>query len=174
VSAGEKVLGIVATVVAALAIAAASQWSVRAGSDQALVRLSWRAEPIRVEECRTLTDEELAEIPAHMRRSEECTGLYVDYELRLVIDGREAYVDTIAPAGMRRDRPIYVIHDEPILAGDHEVTVRFSALLPEGYESDDGPAELEWSGPFPLAPYEVGLITLDADGASLERRVRAR
>jgi hypothetical protein len=43
------------------------------GSD-ALLRLSWSGRPERIERCRELTDAELAERPAHMRRRLECEG----------------------------------------------------------------------------------------------------
>jgi len=169
VSTRAKALSVVVTIVLGVAIAAPSQWFVRAESDRALLRLSWRTEPIRVEECRTLTEEELADVPTHMRRAEECTGYHVDYALRLSIGGREAHVDTVAPSGLRRDRPIYVIHDEALTPGDHLVEVRFSALVPRGFVSDGAPVELVWSDSLSLAPYEIGLITLDPTGRTLVR-----
>lgn len=164
-----KVMSVAVTIVLGVAVAAPSQWLLRAESNRSLLRLSWRTEPIRVEECRTLTEEELADVPAHMRRAEECTGYHVDYELRLSIDGRDVYVDTMAPSGLRRDRPVYVIHDEPLTPGDHRVEVRFSALVPRGFVSDGAPVELVWSGSLGLAPYEIGLITLDPTGRTLVR-----
>lgn len=141
-------------------LGAFSQWPVHEEPEGAVVRLSWRMEPVRVEECRTLTDEELADVPAHMRRAEECVGDFVDYELVLVVDGREALVDTIAPSGLRRDRPVYVLHDESVEAGRRRVEVSFSALLPADYVSEDGPTTLRWTGSMALEPGEVGLVTL--------------
>ena len=169
-SAAWKLASAVVTVVLCVALAAFSQWPVHEEPDGAVVRLSWRMEPLRVEECRTLTDEELADVPAHMRRTEECTGGTVDYELVLTIDDREALVDTVAPSGLRRDRPVYVLHDQAVSAGRHHVAVAFSALVPADYVSEDGPTTLRWTGEMDLEPGEVGLVTL---GSSERRLVRA-
>lgn len=166
---GQKLASALVTVALLAITAGLSQVPTRSADGDALVRLSWRTEPIRVEECRTLTEEELAEVPAHMRRTEECTGYFVDYEVRLEIDGQEPTVDTIAPSGLRRDRPVYVLRDRPIPPGRHSVTVTFSALVPESFEPDDRPVTLEWAGSMDLGPGEVGLVTLDDRGRSLVR-----
>ena len=156
----------------ALATAALSAWPVRSNEPEAVVRLSWRLEPIRVEECRTLTSEEQARLPAHMRRTEECTGNFVDYALHFVVDGVPV-VDTVSPSGLRRDRPVYVLVDRSVSPGAHEVDVTFTALLPDGSQTD-GPTRLTWSGAMELQAGEVGLITLDEAGGSLLRPERPR
>jgi hypothetical protein len=138
-------------------------------SGDAVIRLSWRTQPIRVEQCRTLGAEELEALAAHMRQPEECTGAFAEYELRLVVDGAER-VDTIAPSGLRRDRPIYVFRDEAVATGAHTVSVRFAAIIPDGVSPVEPPAVLEWSGSFDLAPYEIALITQNSAGSSLLRR----
>jgi hypothetical protein len=51
-------------------------------SDDAMIRLSWRARGARVEECRPLTAEELERIPSHMQREEICEGTVLPYRLR--------------------------------------------------------------------------------------------
>lgn len=161
--------GVVSVVLAAV-ITALSQWPVSMADEGAFVRLSWRTEPIRVEECRRFTDEELAGIPSHMRRAEECTGDFVDYELTLVLDGGTPSVDTLSPSGLRRDRPVYVLHDEAVAAGVHGVEVTFRALVPEGFEVTDRPVTLTWSGEVPLVARQVGLITLDPTGTAFVLR----
>lgn len=159
----------VVTVVLAVVLAAFSQWPVHEEPEGAVVRLSWRLEAVRVEECRTLTDEELADVPAHMRRAEKCVGDFVDHELILAIDGQEVLIDTVAPSGLRRDRPVYVLHDRPVEAGRHRVEVTFSALLPADYVSEDGPTTLRWAGDMALEPGEVGLVTIGPAGRQLVR-----
>lgn len=169
-STGRRIAAGVLAALMAVAVAAFSQWSVPNASDDAFVRLSWRTEPLRMEECRTLTEEELARVPAHMRRTEECVGDYVDYELVLGIDDGEPRVDTIKPSGIRRDRPVYVLRDVPVVPGNHRVAVTFRALVPPDFESDEGPITLEWSGRMTLGAGEVGLVTHDPTGTALELR----
>ena len=161
--------GVVSVAVAVVTIVF-SQWPVQSPSDEAMVRLSWRTEPVRVETCRTLTEEELAEIPQHMRRAEECDGYYAEYELSVHVDGASALVDTIAPAGMRGDRPVYVLWEQPVEAGTRRVDVRFTALVPEDFDAGGRPTRLEWSGETRLAAREVALITVDPAGSTLVLR----
>ena len=155
--------------VIAIGIAGLSQWPMHESSVDSFVRLSWRTEPVRVEACRTLTEEELADVPAHMRRTEECSGDFADYELTLRVGEGEPWVDTISPAGLRHDRPVYVLHDERVSAGTHRVRVSFSALVPPGFESDT-PVTLTYEEDMTLAPRQIGLVTLDPTGTVLLRR----
>ena len=163
-----RALGVLVTIAGLAAIGAASQWSLSTNGEGSIVRLSWRTAPIRLESCRQLTDEEMAAIPAHMRRTEECTGGYADYELSLRITGIDEVTDTIAPAGLRGDRPVYVFVDRPVPPGIHEVEVSFRALVPADFDADAA-APLTWSGALQLAPGEIGLISLSADGRRLVR-----
>jgi len=137
--------------------------------DDAVVRLSWRSQPYRVEECRALSAEELELIPSHMRRTEECVGEFVDYEVALEVDG-VLRLDTVAPAGARRDRPVYVFQDEFVSPGTHDVTVRFRALVGIDSGQDEEPPTLEWNGSVTLAEREIALVTLDPTGTRLLRR----
>ena len=159
--------GAVAAVVLLL-VAAASQWRVDASGEGALIRLSWRVEAVRIESCRTLTEAELEEIPAHMRRPETCEGGAVDYELTLAVDGTQVLQDTIAPSGLRRDRPVYVYHDHPVEPGARHVEVRFGPIV-EDPAADTVP-DHTWNGELDLASREIGLLTLSDDGTRLERR----
>lgn len=155
------------TVAVLFVIAAQSQWPVTLGTDHALVRLSWRTAPVRVEACRQLTEEEQSAVAPHMRRSEECTGGYAEYRLELRIDGLDSTVDTIAPSGLRRDRPVYVFVDRPVPPGTYRISVTFTPLLPEG--TDPVGDALSFEGSMALATGQVGLITLDGDARTLVR-----
>lgn len=172
-SATSKLLAAVVTAGLALLVAALSQWPVEREAIESIIRLSWRTEPVRAEECRTLTDEELAEIPAHMRRAEECVGEYVDYELSITVD-RSTRVDTVSPSGLRRDRPVYVLRELRVPPGDHAVEVHFQPVAPDWYEGEADFTGLAWRGTVSLERDEVGLITLNAAGRALELRTARR
>jgi len=168
-TAWSKLAAVMVSVVIGSLIASLSQWPLGASSDAAIVRLSWRSEAVRAEECRRLTEEELSRVPAHMRVAESCTGAYVDYELWLTVDDLTR-IDTVSPSGLRRDRPVYVLRDEPVEPGAHAVQVRFAPIVPAGFEANDDFVDFEWSGDLMLAPREVGLITMNGAGTALERR----
>jgi hypothetical protein len=152
-------------VIAALSVVPTSQ----AEPDEALVRLSWRLQGVAVEECRTLTAEELAGIPAHMRRTEECTREIVDYELRVAGVPAGELVDTVSPSGVRRDRPVYVFRDLAVNPGTYDVEITFSALVPDDFAADGRPLTYSWGGRISLSPAEVALVTLNDSGEKLVR-----
>lgn len=95
-------------------------------SSPALLRVSWSARPERIEVCRTLSAEELAQRPEHMRQREECDGRFATYALRVEVDGRLAGDGVAHGAGLRRDRPLYLLREFDLPPGRHEVKVTFA------------------------------------------------
>lgn len=140
----------------------------------ALLRLSWRVEGVTVETCRTLSAEELARLPVHMRTPTSCVGEGAWYILELDVDGRRVLADTVRPAGARGDRPLAVLVEVPVAPGEHDARVRFDALLPEGAEGSDGVPSLSWEGRFRVEAGEVALVTLDGTARALETRLPVR
>ena len=166
---GVRALGVLVTVAGLAAIGVLSQWSMPTDGHDALVRLSWRTAPIRIESCRRLTEEELAgRFPRTCVARRGAPGDTADYELSLRIGGIASLTDTIAPAGLRGDRPVYVFVDQPVPPGVHEVAVSFRALVPADFDAEAA-APLTWGGTLQLEPREIGLISLTADGRRLVR-----
>jgi ferredoxin/coenzyme F420-reducing hydrogenase delta subunit len=113
-----------------------------AGTDGVL-RLAWRLPGEKIETCRTLSAEELASKPVHMRQPRECTVQPLSYRLALTIDGEKRLDQTIAPAGARGDRPLYVLEDLRLDAGTHPIAVAFTPILPVSVPQDsEGSARL--------------------------------
>ena len=54
----------------------------------AQLRLSWRARPERIEQCRRPSAAELAEVAEHMRQRVICTGVEASYTLRVAVRDR--------------------------------------------------------------------------------------
>lgn len=92
----------------------------------ARLRLSWSARPERIETCRTLSPEELAEREEHMRQRVECSGHFATYALRVETDGRLLGESVVRGAGLRHDRPIYLLRDFDVPGGRHRVRVSFT------------------------------------------------
>jgi len=150
-----------------LAIGALSNTSVPVGtSDSAMVRLAWRATPARIRHCRTLTPEELAQIPAHMRRTEECTETTLPYRLTLRLDSAPPVVLSIHAGGAREDRPMYVFHESRLAPGPRTVSVRFERdATPAGVTApvSQTPSLLTFDTTMVLRGRQIALITYDAD-----------
>jgi hypothetical protein len=136
------------------------------GHDNAALRLTWRARGARVEECRTLTPEELERIPAHMRQPQVCEGRILPHRLVLRVDGRVAVDETVRAAGAKHDRPLYVFYDIPLPAGEHRIAVSFNREEPESTTVDTTgavPGRLELETVLMLQRKEVALITYDRE-----------
>lgn len=118
-----RILGLALLAVALVAMREVSLWPVGRTSEQAALRLTWSARPERVERCRTLSDEELAALPTHMRMRTQCEGRFARYLLRVAIDGRAALADTLHGGGLREDRPIYYLRDLPVAPGTRTVAI---------------------------------------------------
>lgn len=136
--AGRTVLGISLASVAILVIGAATRvpWTATP-ADRALLRLSWRAESETMQECRSLTEEELAELPVHMRTPEVCERRAVPYLLKVDIDGRTLLDDTLHGSGAREDRPVYVFREFALRPGAHAIDVEFLAIGAEDAGMDE-------------------------------------
>lgn len=99
-----------------------------APADQALLRLSWSARPERVEQCRRLDDEELAQRPAHMQLRYECEGHFARYSLSVRVGDRVVADDTLRGGGFRNDRPIHVFEEYAIAPGMHRIRVEMARV----------------------------------------------
>lgn len=122
--------------VAALVAGSARPYRVEA-EDAALVRLSWRAVGEHVEACRAPTPDELAALPIHMRQREICEARLSAFRLQAAIDGKPVLDERIRPAGVRQDRPTYILEEFPVVPGSHRVHVRFTAEDADGLPLGD-------------------------------------
>jgi len=154
------------------AIGALSQVPYRAESaGQAWIRLSWRVGAPRIEECRTLTAEEKAELPIHMRRDEVCTRTGIPYTLRIVLNGEGVEETLIRGAGTRGDRPIYVYRELRVKPGHHQMEISLTPEVGREASAGDAPLEaLELAEDLDLADGDVALITRSKDGKLVVRR----
>lgn len=174
-------LGWLLAVSATVLLAALSRAPQRTGADDAgLLRLSWSGQPERLEVCRTVTDEELARLPQHMRQSVVCEGRSADYRLHVEVDGAPVTNDTVTGGGLRRDRPVYLYREFPLTPGARTLSVRFERSDTAGLGQtatnasrlDALPRSLVLDTAITLAPRAVILVTYDADRQTLILRSR--
>lgn len=90
------------------------------------LRLSWSARPERIERCREVSAKELAEREEHMRQRVECEGHFASYALVVALDGQAADTAIVRGAGMRHDRPMYLLRSFDVPAGRRRVRVEFT------------------------------------------------
>jgi hypothetical protein len=131
-----RIGGVLVAAGALLLLRAGSLTPLRTAPDgTAMLRLSWSARPERIEQCRRLSDAELAELPQHMRLRWECEGRFARYLLSVSVDGRVLAADTVRGGGLRNDRPMHLFREYAMAPGERHVTVTLrridAAVLPD-------------------------------------------
>lgn len=76
--------------------------------------------------CRQLDAEELARLPANMRKREICDRERAALRFELDIDGEPALRAELPPSGLAGDGPARVYQRFPLDAGDHEIAIRLA------------------------------------------------
>ncbi len=162
------VLGAVAAAGATVGLAALSRAPLAAyPSDTPVLRLAWSVRPERIEHCRTLTDEELAGVPAHMRQRVQCEGRSAGYRLVVSIDGAPRFDTLVTGGGARGDRPVYVFRELDVPTGPHRLDVRFERRAIPGVDSVGADADAD-------ADEDASRDTLMAGRALREAEERTR
>ena len=158
------VVGIVVTVVIAGVLAASSGVSVpwhEVGAAE--LRLSWSARPERIETCRTLSDEEYARRPAHMRQRVVCEGTTATYALTVSADGIALDEAVVRGGGLRGDRPIFLLRSYAVPAGERRVQLRFARreVVDSTTTRHALPPELLLDTAVVIRPGTVALVTIE-------------
>ena len=197
------VLGALVAAGASFGMAALSRAPLAAyPSDTPVLRLAWSVRPERIEQCRTLTDEELADVPAHMRQRVQCEGRSAGYRLVVSVDGKSGFDTLVTGGGARGDRPVYVFRELDVPGGPHRLEVRFERQAIPGVDSVGAEADasldtlmagralreaeertrrqeeavppmMTLEADIAPAPREVLLVTYDIDRRALVLRTRA-
>src|SRR5690606_41211795 len=81
-----RIVGVILGTGAGLALASLSAIPVMVNGNagEAMIRVAFSARPQRIETCREVSDEELAEIPVHMRQTTVCEGITATYLLEVL------------------------------------------------------------------------------------------
>jgi hypothetical protein len=135
--------------------------------DTARLRLSWSARPERIEVCRRLSAEEQARLAEHMRQRVVCEGSFATYTLRVDVGGAAVAEDVIRGAGLRNDRPMYLLREYRVPAGRHRIRV---TLTRRETPQDAVPAPAQ----APVAGADTGLFAGRAEREDTERGRRSR
>lgn len=143
--------------------AALSQVKLGASPTNGAVRLAWRLPGQSWLDCRPLSAQEIARLPAHMRKTEDCRTVHLHYRLRVWLDGELAVDREVAPLGARGDRPLFVEQDLPVIPGTHGIRVEFEPV----HDPHRAGLDLEFSGRVEVLAARARLVTFDADAKRL-------
>ena len=104
-------------------------------ADRAVIKLSFSHAGDRVAPCRRLTQEEIAALPANMRRSEDCPRARLPLLVELELDGEIAIRRLLPPIGLHRDGAASVYQRFQVAAGKHRIVARLrDSARSEGFD----------------------------------------
>ncbi len=104
-------------------------------ADLAVIKLSFSHAGDRVGPCRRLTQEEIAALPANMRRSEDCPRERLPLLVELELDGELATRRLLPPVGLQRDGASAVYQRFQVAAGKHRIVARLrDSARSEGFD----------------------------------------
>lgn len=169
--AGRRVIriafAVLATAAALAALAAASAVSLPwHGADAAALRLSWSANPERIEVCRALSEAEIAARNEHMRQRVECDGRAATYALTVRVDGVLLGNEVVRGGGLRHDRPLHLLQTYAVSPGRRRVQLAFS-------RREQASADLVSGTPAVAAEADTGIFAGRAAREASERGRRA-
>jgi hypothetical protein len=115
------------TVVFALAILLSDTPAYRVIPPQTgVLKLSFSHGADRKAACRKLTAEEIAALPANMRRTEICPRRRPPVDVELIVDGETLFRQELPPSGIAGDGPSRVYQKFVLPAGKHTIAVALS------------------------------------------------
>ena len=124
-----RLVGAIIAVVLVAVMLAASRARVAAHrTTMAMVRVTLSARPARDEVCRRVSDEELAELPTHMRQRVVCEGVTARYRLEILRDDRVLESAALEGGGLRRDRQLYHFSETFVPSGRAAYEVRLTRI----------------------------------------------
>lgn len=91
---------------------------------EARLRVAFSARPERIERCRTLSADELASVPQHMRQAVVCEGTTANYRLEVRRDDSLVASALLHGGGLRHDRRLYVLRELGVPIGRSTIDVR--------------------------------------------------
>ena len=111
----------------ALTLASAAPFRVNA-LPEARLRVAFSARPERIETCRTPSESELANLPAHMRQGVVCEGTTATYRLEVRRDDSLVATALLRGGGLRHDRRLYALHELTVPSGRSTIDVRLARV----------------------------------------------
>jgi len=139
-----------------------------AEAERALLRLSWRLSAEVGEICRPATEEELAELPVHMRTDEICEPMDSGFDLVVTLDEDTLVAERLEGRGARGDRPISILREWPLAPGKHRLTVRLTPVGEVGDRTGAGEVqERELERTVEVAPGEVVVVAIQPETGRL-------
>lgn len=123
-----KIIPLLSGIAFFMMISFLSQIPVSFNDNFGILRLSWRLTGQNIKICEERTEDQLSNIPAHMRTQQVCVQKPIDYQLLVSVEGENKINKIIKAGGLHGDRPIYVHEDMKLPNGNYKVQIHFEPL----------------------------------------------
>jgi coenzyme F420-reducing hydrogenase delta subunit len=108
------------------------------GFDGSELVVSLKHPGLASENCRTVTEQELASTPVHMRQERVCERTRSPVRLRVAIDGKQAFETSVVPFGIWEDGNSVTVERIRIEPGEHTVRVAIGETVdPDEWSFDE-------------------------------------
>ncbi len=122
---------------------------------ESLIKLTFKHPGLTSEDCRERTPEELAALPAHMRKAKDCKRTRPPVRVEFSLDGRVLLARTFPATGIMKDGPSYAYETFPVPPGSHKIVVNMrDSIRKEGFD-------YHFERDLTLAPGAVAVIDFD-------------
>ena len=154
-----------AAVAAAIGYLASQPAITQVPDGTAQIKLSFRHGGARVEDCRRLTPQEIAQLPARERRANDCTRRRVPITVALAVNGEVLLEEELPPGGLAGDGPSEIYRKILVPAGRHQIDARL-----RDSKRDDGGYDYEATFDGELVSLQNLAIDFKADQGGFQFR----
>ena len=99
---------------------------VRLAPDESMITLSLSHAGELVEECRRMSQEEMAELPPNMRLPVECPRERSPVSIEILMDDKPIINEVVDPPGLYKDQGVDIYRSIKVPAGDYRLEVRMN------------------------------------------------
>ena len=101
----------------------------------AILTVSFSHGAQRKGDCHTRSREELAKLPPNMRKPVACPRERLPIVVRIDLDGRTLFEESLPPTGLAKDGPSHIYEKFEVPAGDHTLVAHLrDSNRPEGFD----------------------------------------
>lgn len=133
----------------------------------AVLRLAVRTTAGTAVACRQLGPDELAALPAHMRRPEVCETRATPYRLQVTVSDHPRLDRLYRAAGIRGDRPLTIDEVLSVAPGLHRVRAR---LVPADGAAGAEPRTFSFDAPVEFPEGRIRILALEGDATAFTVR----
>ena len=127
-----------------------------ADEDEAMITIAFAHAGELREPCRKLSNEELAELAANMRKLDDCPRERSPVLIEALVDGETLYKELLQPSGLFSDGGVDIYYNARISSGKHHLEIKMNdSVRSEGVNHS-------FSQEIDISPAQIMLVDFDS------------